>query len=88
MKSDSRNSRRKDGTKRDGTDGARQSINHTQNARCRLNASQVVFFVFLCIFWGKREKGKQKENNGSTRNTGRAYVITSANKNNIENGIV
>lgn len=54
------------GTER--TEPGNQSI--TQNARCRLNASQVVFFVFLCIFWGKREKGKQKENNGSTRNTG------------------
>ena len=90
MKNDSRNSRREDGTKRDGTDGARQSINHTRNARCKLNASQVVFFfLFSVYFLGKREgKGQQKENNRSTRNTGRAYVITSANKNNIENGIV
>lgn len=88
MKSNSRNNRRKDGTKRDGTDGARQSINHTRNARCRLKASQVVFFVILCIFGGKGRRANRRRTMKVRETRDRAYVITSANKNNIENGIV
>lgn len=82
IESDSRNSRRKDGTRgTERTEPGNESITHETHDASWMRV-KVVFFFFLCIIWDKKKRRQTEGEQWKYAKHGTGVII-SANKNNI-----